>query len=212
MQVDAVGLDVSTLDDAALLAMIAATFGRRGSEAELNRAVSELYDRYGRLVYSTAYHTAGNAETAEEITQDVFVRACRNAHTYRSEKAKVSSWLVSIARHRAIDELRRSSVRPEHSLVDWPEDIERENLPGGPLDAEPEQTVEDRARQSSLHRMIAELPPEQRQVLALAYFKGLSHSQIADLLAEPLGTIKSRLRLAMQKLRDRLVEQGVIEP
>jgi RNA polymerase sigma-70 factor (ECF subfamily) len=212
MQADTRGPDVSTLDDAALLAVVVAEYGRRAASSILNEAVGALYDRYGRLVYSVAYHSTGNVEIAEEITQDVFVRACSNAHTYRSEKAKVSSWLVSIARHRAIDELRRRSIRPENSQVDWPEDVGMDHVPGMPLSEGPEQIVETSMQKRSLHQLMAELPPEQRQVLALAFFRGMSHSQIAELLAEPLGTVKSRVRLAMQRLRDRLVERGIIEP
>jgi RNA polymerase sigma-70 factor, ECF subfamily len=113
-------LDLSTLDDEALLAVIAAAYGKRSSDPTLNGAVAALYDRYGRLVYTIAMHTTGDVETAEEITQDVFVRVCKNAHTYRPDKAKVSSWLVSITRHRAIDELRRRATRPENVQLEWP--------------------------------------------------------------------------------------------
>jgi RNA polymerase sigma-70 factor (ECF subfamily) len=212
MQFEASAPDVSTLDDATLLAVIGSAYGKPGAAALLNGAVAVLYDRYSRLVYSVAYHAVGNAETAEEITQDVFVRACSHASNYRAERAGVRSWLASITRHRAFDELRRRSIRPEHALADWPEDAGSQGAIDLPLDAGPEQAVVDRAQLDSLRQVMAGLPPDQRQVLALAYFNGLSHSQIAELLSVPLGTIKSRIRLAMHKLRDHLIELGANEP
>jgi RNA polymerase sigma-70 factor (ECF subfamily) len=175
-------------------------------------ALGVLYDRYGRLVYTVAIHVVGDAETAEEITQDVFVRAWEGAHTYRPDMAKVSSWLVSIARHRAIDELRRRGVRPEKVRSDWPEDVGQENIDGLPVLDGPEEVVENVFQQHGIRKAVSSLPPDQRQVLGLAYFKGLSHSQIAELLGEPLGTVKSRIRLAMMKLREAWVEKGIVEP
>jgi RNA polymerase sigma-70 factor (ECF subfamily) len=207
----ALHVDFSSLDDAALLAVIATAFGKRASDPALNAAVAALYDRYGRLIYSIALQVVHDTETAEEITQDVFVRVCESAHTYRPEIARASSWLGRIARHRAIDELRRRSVRPEGNPLDWPEDIGSERMDGLPLTEGPEETVETAIQSRGIRQLVAALPPEQRQVLQLAFFKGLSHSQIAELLGEPLGTVKSRARLAMQKLRDALVAGGMLE-
>jgi RNA polymerase sigma-70 factor, ECF subfamily len=204
-------LDFSSFDDAALIAAIAGANGKHASIPVLNKALAELYERYGKLVYSIAYYSVGDVETAEEITQDVFLNACNNAHTYRIEKAKVSSWLASIARHRAIDELRRRNVRPEKDQIDWPADVGMDLLPGVPSAENPEQMVEITMQSESIQQMIAALPSDQRQALALAFFKGLSHQEIADFLGEPLGTIKSRVRLAMQKLRERMIERGMIE-
>jgi RNA polymerase sigma-70 factor, ECF subfamily len=209
--VEVFNLEFSALDDEALLAVIAAEFGRPSAESIVNEAVLALYDRYGKLIYSVAYHSTGNIETAEEITQDVFVRVCKNAHTYRSEKGKVINWLVSITRHRSIDELRRRRIRPEHTQVQWIEDGWIESMVETSLPDSPEQIAEANIQQHQISQVIAELPLQQRQVLFLAFFKGLSHSQIADRLGEPLGTVKSRVRLAMQKLRDRLIDLGIVE-
>lgn len=197
-------MDFSALDDVALLGLIA-----RGR----SEALSVLYDRYGRLVYTVAIHVVGDTETAEEITQDVFVRAWESADTYRSSIAKVSSWLVSITRHRAIDELRRRGTRPEKDQVIWPEDPEAdgEGVEGLPFLESPEGDVEATMEQRSIRQVISALPADQREVLGLAFFKGLSHSQIAEELGEPLGTVKSRIRLAMQKLRDGLIERGIVD-
>ncbi len=199
--------DFRTLDDSALLSLIASTH----SEARNTEALGALYDRYGRLVYTVAIHVVGDAETAEEITQDVFVRVWEGAHTYRPDLAKVSSWLISITRHRAIDELRRRGVRPEKDSAAWPEDTGQDHMDGLPLLDGPEEQVEDHLQSYRIRQVIASLPAEQREVLGLAYFKGLSHSEIAEQLNQPLGTVKSRIRQAMQKVRDICVEQGIID-
>jgi RNA polymerase sigma-70 factor (ECF subfamily) len=205
-------LDYASLDDAALIACIARAYGAHGSDPHLNAAVGALYDRFGRLVYSVAIHTVGDTETAEEITQDVFVRACEGASGYRPETARLSSWLVSIARHRAIDELRRRGSRPEKERADWPEDIGLESAVGMPDIEGPEAQVEKYLTNHGLRRVVATLPIEQRKVLSLAFFRGLSQSEIAEQLGEPLGTVKSRIRLAMQKLRETLSENDFWGP
>jgi RNA polymerase sigma-70 factor (ECF subfamily) len=197
----------SSLDDSSLLGLIAEARG----ESLPTEALGALYDRYGRLVYTVAIHVVGDSETAEEITQDVFVRAWEGAHTYRPDLAKVSSWLISITRHRAIDELRRRGVRPEKDSAAWPEDTGLDHMDGLPLLDGPEEQVEGHLQSHDIRQVIATLPPDQREVLGLAYFKGLSHSQIAGLLNQPLGTVKSRIRQAMQKVRDALIEQGIVD-
>jgi RNA polymerase sigma-70 factor (ECF subfamily) len=120
--------------------------------------------------------------------------------------------LVSIARHRAIDELRRRSVRPEQTLVDWLEENGTKASIGISAAEGLENQIESSIQQQVIRQMVTDLPADQRQVLSLAYFKGLSHTQIANTLGEPLGTVKSRIRLAMQKLRETFLERGMIEP
>jgi RNA polymerase sigma-70 factor (ECF subfamily) len=199
-------LNLDTLNDNELITMIA------GSHSEAaHQALGILYDRYGRLVYTIAYHVVGDSETAEEITQDAFVRVWEGASTYRGEIARVTSWLVSIARHRAIDELRRRSSRPEQHSVVWPDDPDQEGSYPFPVLDNPEEAVGNAIQFRGVRRMVAMLPPEQRQVLGLAYFKGMSHSEIAEHLGEPLGTVKSRIRMAMQRLRDAMVEHGIVD-
>ena len=121
----------------------------------------------------------------------------------------MSSWLVSIARHRAIDELRRRSVRPEKQAVFLSDNFRMDPPDGQPSSDGLENEVEISMEEQKIHLVVNSLPPDQRQVLELAYFKGMSHHKIAELLGEPLGTIKSRLRLGMQKLRDALKEKGI---
>lgn len=168
-------------------------------------ALSELYDRYGRLVFSMALNAVGDPAVAEEITQDVYLRIWNKAESYNAEQGKVLTWITSITRYRAIDQLRRQSVRPEGNRAPWAEEESLE-LPD-PVDIEYE--VEISQRTHLIRAAINQLPEEQRQALALAYFQGYSHSEIAELLHQPLGTVKTRIRLAMQKLRQ-ILQEGKI--
>ena len=181
-------MDYSKLDDATLISLI---------EREHTEALSALYDRYSRLVFSLAWHLLENQATAEEVTLDVFMRVWEKAGMYRADKAKVSTWLASIARHHAIDILRRQGSRPEQSSVAWTE-VTADAL----FSADgPEEVTELTFQRQQVRAAIAELPADQQRVLALAYFNGLTHREIAEKLGEPLGTVKTRIRLAMQKLR-----------
>jgi RNA polymerase sigma-70 factor (ECF subfamily) len=187
-------LDYSTLDDIVLIHLIVLA---------RTEALSALYDRYGRLVYSLALNIVGDQATAEEITQDVFLRIWEKAGTYRVDQSKVSTWLTSITRHRAIDMLRRRGIRPEQNSVAW----EEANLNVTPwVEESPEAITEVALEQRRIRAAISGLPANQQQALALAFFQGLTHSEIAARLNEPLGTVKTRIRLAMQKLREILGE------
>lgn len=190
-------MDYSTLDDETLIRLIA------HAHAD---ALSALYARYNRLVFSLALNVVEDHGTAEEITLDVFTRVWERARTYRGEQAKVSTWLTSITRYRAIDELRRRGARPKPHSLDWA-DVSPDALPhvNGP-----EATTELRLQRQQVRAALAELPEEQRQALALAYLKGYTHREIAEALNLPLGTVKTRIRLAMQKLRDKLQEEEVV--
>jgi RNA polymerase sigma-70 factor (ECF subfamily) len=166
-------------------------------------ALGELYDRYHRLVYSLALNTVRDNSAAEEITQDVFIRIWEKANTYQPERAKFSTWLTSIARYRSIDRLRRRGARPEQESVSWAE----VSVSSQPIVDGPEETAAIRLQQERVRAAIAEIPPEQQEPIALAYFRGLSHRQIAEALDLPLGTVKTRIRLAMEKLRDLLSDE-----
>lgn len=160
-------------------------------------ALSELYDRYGRLVYTIAYRIVGHPQNAEEITLDIFTNIWQKAHTYRPDQAKVSTWLTHMTRNRAIDSLRREAVRLHKHSISWAEVIQE---PESQRDS-PETAVHLTLQQQQIRAAIATLPEEQQDVLALAYFKGYSHSEIAQVLDQPLGTVKGRIRAGMQKLR-----------
>jgi RNA polymerase sigma-70 factor (ECF subfamily) len=163
-------------------------------------AVRVLYRRYGRLVYSLALHMVGDRNAAEEITQDVFLRVWEKAGTYDPGKAKVLTWLSRIARNQAIDVLRRRSARGERERQTW----QHLKLGAESASQDPIQSVELSARREEVRAAIAALPEHQQRALSMAFFQGLTHLQIAERLGEPLGTVKTRIRDAMQKLRDRL--------
>lgn len=186
--------DYSRLDDASLMALIA-----RAQEA----ALAHLYDRYNRLVFSLALAIVHDRATAEEITLDVFMRVWQKAGLYQSDKSKVSTWLTHITRNHAIDVLRRRAVRPEQQAVEWDDEIAR----SGNAAHSPAEIAEESMRGERIRTALARLPAGQRQALFLAYFEGYSQSQIAETLRQPLGTIKTRMRLALQKLREILQEE-----
>jgi len=188
-------LDYSTLEDKILVALVA--------KAQPD-ALDELYRRYSRLVYSLAFKMVSEPTTAEEITLDVFTRVWQKATTYRADQAGVNTWLVSMTRHRAIDWLRRQHVRLDHHSLSWT-DVHAEVIPHAKNN--PEHATELSLRQERVHAAIAQLPPDQQEALALAYFKGQSHREIAEALDQPLGTVKTRIRLGMQKLRDLLQDE-----
>jgi RNA polymerase sigma-70 factor (ECF subfamily) len=184
-------VNYSTLDDETLMRLIV------HDRAE---ALGELYDRYGRLVFSVALNSVGDYATAEEITQDVFLRVWQRAGQYRADQGQVSAWLASIARYRAIDVWRRQSSRPEQHSTTWAEVA----LSAVPTVGSPAQVTELAMERERVREAVAQLPAEQKEALALAYFKGYTHNRIAQELDLPLGTVKTRIRLAMQKLRQML--------
>jgi len=177
---------ISSLQDEALIHLIA----RKHADA-----LGELYDRYNRLVFSLALYMVGDQAAAEEITQDAFTRIWEQAATYKPEQAKVKTWLVTIARNRTIDELRRRRARPSLVLIEEGLHASEDNL---------EDAVDGRVQNARVRDALDELPPEQREVLVMAYFGGYSQSQISATLSLPLGTVKTRIRLAMQKMRQNL--------
>jgi RNA polymerase sigma-70 factor (ECF subfamily) len=181
-------LTLPQLDDTDLIDLIA---------QRNETALSELYDRYHRLIFSVALNVVGRREEAEEVTLDVFTRVWEKAYTYRSDRAKVSTWLTRLARNRAIDILRRENVRPMKHSVSWA-DVWPEPQDGNDL---PESAVQLKLQQQRVRQAITTLPNIQKEVLALAYFKGYSHSEIARALDIPLGTVKGRIRGGMRKLR-----------
>ena len=163
-------------------------------------ALGELYDRYGRLVYSLVFQVVGDSGTAEEVSQEVFLQIWNKAGTYHAEQGKVATWLTSVARHKAIDSLRRKGARPEGHQVEFEGDDESDLV--DPVGVE--EQVELSQRSLAVRQAISHLPPDQKKALAMAYFKGMTHQEVADAIGEPLGTIKTRIRLGMLKLRQLL--------
>ncbi|MGE5263219.1 MAG: sigma-70 family RNA polymerase sigma factor [Acidobacteriota bacterium] len=186
-------VNYSELDDEEVLARL------QGGESW---AMSVLYDRYARLVFSLALRVLNDRESSEEVVQEVFVKIWRRSADYKPERGKFSSWLSGIAHNHAIDEFRRRRVRPASSDDD-------ESAAAEVVDASP--VPFDRAVQSIEHQQITEalacIPPEQRVPIEMAYFEGLTQQEISERLDQPLGTIKTRMRLGMQKLKGLLEAQ-----
>lgn len=179
-------------DDVTLLRLIAV--GR-------TEALSELYDRYHRLVFNLALAIIGDPAIAGEVMLDVFTRIWQRAGSYDAKQAKVTTWLTAITRHHAIDVLRRQNARPERDSIGW------DSISPHTTAYDPEAHTDLALQRERVRVAVAQLPPEQQQLLALAYFQGYSHQQIADLLKLPLGTVKTRIRSAMQTLRRLLKEE-----
>lgn len=194
-------------DDVTLITKIAACqqdgAPSRKMKKEATSAISELYDRYSRLVFSLASQIVGDKMIAEEVTQDVFLQVWNKASTFRPESGKVISWLSSVTRYRAIDILRRQNARPEGHDVALDDGFSLEE--GYETAVEP--AVDEELERQKVHRALMGLPSEQRKALALAFFLGMTQEEISMTLNEPLGTIKTRIRLAMQKLRQSLVDK-----
>jgi RNA polymerase sigma-70 factor (ECF subfamily) len=170
-------------------------------------ALALLYDRYKTLIFSLAMYITKNQEVAEEITLDVFTQVWEKAGTYRPEKASVRRWLTGITRYRSIDVLRRLTKRANPSSLQWA-DFSPDSLPA---DDNPAKALELAQIRHVVRESIAALPAEQKQTLALAYFQGYTHRQIAEILNEPLGTVKTRIRLALQKLCQIFYEKKILE-
>lgn len=162
-------------------------------------ALGALYDRYIRMVYSVALRITGDALTSEEVVQDVFQNVWQAAAGYQFGTTSFSKWLLAITRHRAIDVLRskREQVRKREQTLDISFYSSAE-IPSS------EDIVEQRIERESMRQALNTLPASQRQTIELAYYAGLSQSEIASQLGEPLGTIKTRMRLGLLKLRELL--------
>lgn len=160
-------------------------------------AFSQLYDRFSSLVYTLAMRMLRMPSDAEDLLQEVFVQVWHQANRYSEERGSPEAWIINIARSRAIDKLRaRRRMEKSFVLTDDPSKSEsNENVESSAAEAEARLTM---------NSALANLPEAQRRVLALAYFEGLSQTEIADRLKEPLGTVKTRMRSGIQRLRDML--------
>lgn len=170
--------------------------GRKDPEA-----FEVLYDRHGGAAYSLAYRIVGEPATAEEVTQEAFISVWRSGERFDATRGSVRSWLLSVVRNRAIDFLRsRAGKAPK---LDFDDEAVLEQRPAT------ERTEEEALRRetaSELRGALGKLPGEQSKVIELAYFGGFSHSEIAEILGLPMGTVKGRMRLGLEKIRGELAE------
>jgi RNA polymerase sigma-70 factor (ECF subfamily) len=171
------------------------------------RAVEELYARYGGPLYSLAYQVTRAERFAQDVVQEVFVALWRDASRFDPSRGAVAPWLFSLARHKAIDLIRREANVRKHTA-----DVDLE-LKHAEDDTDHEAWL--RIRRDRVHEAIRELTPFQREALELAFFHGLTHVEVAERLGIPLGTAKTRIRGALLRLRDVLgdsVSEGVAGP
>ena len=160
-------------------------------------ALGELYDRHGRTVFGVLYRMLGAPEPAEEVAQDAFHAVWRRAGSYRGDRGSVRTWLLAIARNAAIDWRRTKGRRVEReAAIDEAAELVE--------DTHVDERVIASLRAERVRAAIAALPDEQRVVLSLAFWSGLSQREIAERTGTPLGTVKSRVRLGMAKLREGL--------
>ncbi|MBW4699647.1 MAG: sigma-70 family RNA polymerase sigma factor [Aphanocapsa lilacina HA4352-LM1] len=187
--------DPNRTDEAALVARIA---------RQDQSALSELYDRYVRMLAAVAFKILGSIEEAEEVVLDVFCQVWRTAASYDARRSRVDAWLFMLTRSRSLDRLRalqrsararNASVQEAH--VQWPI-----------READTAEQLDLIAWRGRVNAALERLPDEQRRVLELAYYQGLTHTQIAAQTGKPLGTVKTRIRLGLNKLRDALGNGG----
>jgi RNA polymerase sigma-70 factor (ECF subfamily) len=168
---------------------------RRVAERADIAAFRELYQTYGPRVKAYMMRQGADAGTAEDLAQETLFTVWRRASLYTADKGSAATWIFAIARNLRIDRLRRE--------VPWQE-LPEDRLEGAAADALPDEALAEKERQVRVRAALATLPPEQQEVVALSYLEGLSHGEIAARLKLPLGTVKSRMRIAYQKIRDRL--------
>ena len=170
-----------------------------GMESGDRDALAALYDRYGRRVFALAARVLNDPIASEEVTQDVFMSVWRRGSSYSPEKGKFTTWLFSIAHNRTIDELRRRRRDLNRNNDDIEDHISLESREISPADAAVAQSEYAQVREA-----LEVLPAEQRLVIEMSYFKGLTQAEIAERTGQPLGTVKTRMRLALRKLRGAL--------
>jgi RNA polymerase sigma-70 factor (ECF subfamily) len=186
---------METLDGRGDAALLERVLGRDTAAFEL------LYDRHSGAAYALAQRILGDAGAAEEVVQDAFLSVWRRAESYGEKRGTVRAWLLSIVHHRAIDRVRSRTSREDRQ-----ETLEDAVLPPDPAD------TFDQARQSlegqQVREALQQLPLDQQRSIALAYFGGYTHDEIARHLGLPLGTVKGRLRIGLQKMRAYLQARG----
>ena len=167
-------------------------------------AMGELYDLTSGLIHAVALRMLENAQDAEEVVLDVYMKAWRNASQYATDRGSVTAWLVMMARTVAIDRMRTRNARPRTLDLSGPEFPEPRAT-----EATPEESTVQNEWRVRIHHAMNELPAEQREALLLAFFGGLSHAELAERLGQPLGTIKTRIRMGLRRLKTLLGESAV---
>lgn len=186
--------DLRSLADEDLMYLV------RGGDA---RAFEVVYDRHSRAAFSLAYRMVGSRAPAEDVTQEAFISIWRSGGRYDRSRGSVRTWVLGIVHNRAIDGLRRSQVHDKRRAGD--EGIAERLESADRTDVE----VARREESGIVREALNALPPEQTKVIELAYFGGFTHTEIAEMLDTPVGTIKGRMRLGLGKMRQSLGQDGI---
>jgi RNA polymerase sigma factor (sigma-70 family) len=184
--------ELAHLSDEALLALIA-----RADD----QALAELYRRFGRIAYGLAFRILRDDALAQDAVQEAFLGVWRAADRFIAERAKPSTWLLTLVHRRAVDLVRREQRRRA-------EPLQPETETGA---AEPADEAELATRRQTIREALRELPPEQREAIELAYYGGYTQSELAERLGQPLGTIKSRMFTGLARLRETLGEDARVQ-
>jgi len=170
-------------------------------EAGDAEAFAAIYDRHGRMAYSLAYRMVGDKQEAEDVVQEAFVKVWRSAGGYRVGRGSVRTWILSIVRNRAVDQIRSHGRRGRM----------QDKVEASAPTSEPSEAFAEtwkNAQQEQAREALSTIPHEQLKILELAYFSGYTHIEIAERLELPLGTVKGRMRLGLQRLRDYYQARG----
>jgi RNA polymerase sigma-70 factor (ECF subfamily) len=181
--------DLRALADEDLMQLL-----RRGDA----RGFEAVYERHSGAAFSLAYRMVGRGNVAEDVVQEAFLSIWRSGARYERARGSVRTWVLGIVHHRAIDQLRRSSVHDKRRASD--EGLEERLESGERTDNE----VARREEAASIRSAMTTLPADQSHVIELAYFGGFTHTEIAEILGAPVGTVKGRMRLGLEKLRNQL--------
>jgi RNA polymerase sigma-70 factor, ECF subfamily len=174
-----------------------ATLARRLLQKDVE-AFEQLYERHSRIVYALVLRILQQGSTAEEVVQDVFLQVWRNARHYDEQRGPFIPWLMTLARNRALDRLRLKSERQRR------QEAQTEEFPPVAEAPQYEKDLDEKRRAERVRALMASLHPQQKKAIELAFFEGLSHSEIAESLKEPLGTVKSWIRNGLLRLKEGL--------
>ena len=183
----------SHLSDEALLELVALSD---------DRALAELYDRYSGVAYGLALRILRDEALAQDAVQEAFLAVWRTAVRFLAERAKASTWILTLVHRRAVDLVRRQERRRGEPLESVPEPVASEQV---------EEQATIRFQRQVVQEALRRLPPEQREALELGYYAGLTQSELAERLGQPLGTIKSRMFTGLTRLKDLLAQAGLEE-
>ena len=187
------GRDLAHLSDEAVLSLV--------SQSD-DEALAELYDRFGGVAYGLALRILRDESLAQDAVQEAFLAVWRTADRFLAERARASTWILTLVHRRAVDLVRRQERRRGEPLESAPEPVASEEV---------EEQATIRFQRQVVQEALRQLPPDQREALELGYYAGLTQSELAERLGQPLGTIKSRMFTGLTRLRDLLAQAGLEE-